>query len=261
MDTVTNITTAASKAIFGEAGEEAAHNQTAGREPVSGQMGNVAAGEPYDKGNVETPRNKTPSTASGKNTNATSAEHGGAAANGTTGLYNPILPAGPGENGATDYTSSARRASGISANSRTGEQKSPTLRNAPESEKASGSAAVQKNGVTPEGKIGETRKTSDPSVTYATREGGRRKSRQSSGSRSVDRSELAFRSVSREAQRRASQRSALAPLHKTESARRRAANARVEDDVDGGAGVADSSVEKERKPSLKERIKARFQRH
>jgi hypothetical protein len=99
----------------------------------------------------ETPRNKTPSTASGKNTNATSAEHGDAAANGTTGLYNPILPGGPGENGATDYTSSARRASGISANSRTGEQKSPTLRNVPESEKASGSAAMQKNGVTPEG--------------------------------------------------------------------------------------------------------------
>lgn len=54
MDTVTNITTAASKAIFGDAGEEAAHNETAGREPVSGQMGNVAAGEPYDKGNVGT---------------------------------------------------------------------------------------------------------------------------------------------------------------------------------------------------------------
>lgn len=52
MDTVTNITTAASKVIWGEGGEETAHNETAGKEPVSGQMGNVAAGEPYDRGNL-----------------------------------------------------------------------------------------------------------------------------------------------------------------------------------------------------------------
>lgn len=49
MDAVTNITTAASKAIFGE---EATQSEAAGREPVSGQMGNVAVGEPYDKGNM-----------------------------------------------------------------------------------------------------------------------------------------------------------------------------------------------------------------
>lgn len=54
MDAVTNITTAASKAIFGEGGEERKLSEAAGREPVSGQMGNVAAGEPYDKGNLGT---------------------------------------------------------------------------------------------------------------------------------------------------------------------------------------------------------------
>jgi hypothetical protein len=52
MDTVSNITTAASKALWGEGGEETAHNETGGKEPVSGQMGNVAAGEPYDRGNL-----------------------------------------------------------------------------------------------------------------------------------------------------------------------------------------------------------------
>lgn len=52
MDAVTNITTAASKAIWGETGEDTAHNETGGKEPVSGQLGNVAVGEPYDKGNI-----------------------------------------------------------------------------------------------------------------------------------------------------------------------------------------------------------------
>ncbi|KAK4155898.1 hypothetical protein C8A00DRAFT_41536 [Chaetomidium leptoderma] len=45
MDTITNLTHAASKAIWGETqGHE---------EPVSGKMGNVSAGEPYDAGNIE----------------------------------------------------------------------------------------------------------------------------------------------------------------------------------------------------------------
>ena len=47
----------------------------------------------------------------------------------------------------------------------------------------------------------EARKSSDQSVTYATRPGGRRKSRQSSGPKPVDRVDLALRSVSREHER------------------------------------------------------------
>lgn len=43
MDTITNLANTASKAIWGEGQHE---------EPVSGKMGNVAAGEPYDAGNI-----------------------------------------------------------------------------------------------------------------------------------------------------------------------------------------------------------------
>lgn len=63
METVNNLATAASKAIWGEgkgtdeaqkdSTTAASSNTTAGTEPVAGQTGNVEAGEPYDKGNVE----------------------------------------------------------------------------------------------------------------------------------------------------------------------------------------------------------------
>jgi hypothetical protein len=54
-------------------------------------------------------------------------------------------------------------------------------------------------------------------------------------------------------------RNALAPLSKTESARRLAAASRGEDDYDVGA--ADSSDLKKGRPSLKDKIKAKFQKH
>jgi hypothetical protein len=44
METINNLTNAASKAIWGEGQSH--------EEPVSGKMGNVAAGEPYDAGNI-----------------------------------------------------------------------------------------------------------------------------------------------------------------------------------------------------------------
>lgn len=50
METVNNIASAASRAIWGP-GEGQTGNETAGTEPVSGKTGNVEAGEPYDKGN------------------------------------------------------------------------------------------------------------------------------------------------------------------------------------------------------------------
>ncbi|CZR65023.1 uncharacterized protein PAC_14923 [Phialocephala subalpina] len=52
METVNNIASAASRVIWGE--NTTATNETAGSEPVSGQTGDVKAGEPYDKGNEET---------------------------------------------------------------------------------------------------------------------------------------------------------------------------------------------------------------
>jgi hypothetical protein len=60
METVNNLASAASRAIWGERnGANAAQtngdvkgNETKGREPVSGETGNVKAGEPYDNGNA-----------------------------------------------------------------------------------------------------------------------------------------------------------------------------------------------------------------
>lgn len=52
MEAVSSITTAASKALWGEGAEEPLHIESSGKEPVSGQMGDVRAGEPYDRGNL-----------------------------------------------------------------------------------------------------------------------------------------------------------------------------------------------------------------
>jgi len=51
MEVVSNLTAAASKAIWGDSTTE--NNETKGQEPLSGVKGNTEAGEPYDKGNVE----------------------------------------------------------------------------------------------------------------------------------------------------------------------------------------------------------------
>jgi len=59
METVNNIAAAASKVIWGDASveeknaaqEAALGNETAGTEPKPGELGDVNAGEPYDKGN------------------------------------------------------------------------------------------------------------------------------------------------------------------------------------------------------------------
>lgn len=55
METVTNlasnIATTASKAIWGDQATTT-HNETAGREPIAGETGDVKSGEPFDKGNL-----------------------------------------------------------------------------------------------------------------------------------------------------------------------------------------------------------------
>lgn len=61
METITNvastITTTASKAIWGDqpANQTTQGNETAGKEPISGQQGKGTADDPYDQGNVATP--------------------------------------------------------------------------------------------------------------------------------------------------------------------------------------------------------------
>lgn len=61
METISNvastITTTASKAIWGEqtANQTTQNNETAGKEPVSGQQGKGTADSPYDQGNLPTP--------------------------------------------------------------------------------------------------------------------------------------------------------------------------------------------------------------
>jgi len=54
METVNNLTAAASRAVFGTNTANTA-SESAGQEPVSGALGDVKKGEPYDKGNLETP--------------------------------------------------------------------------------------------------------------------------------------------------------------------------------------------------------------
>lgn len=106
----------------------------------------MEANKPYG---TETPKSETPSalgTTATKATTDTSTAYDGTATNGKPNLYNPILPATPDENGATDYTTSARRASAISGDSQNGEHMSPTLQNVAESEKVADSATAQKNG-------------------------------------------------------------------------------------------------------------------
>ncbi|KAI2626684.1 hypothetical protein GGR54DRAFT_480704 [Hypoxylon sp. NC1633] len=64
METVNNMAAAAAKAVWGE------NKQTT--EPVSGQTGNTAKGEPYDAGNIEDP--KSHSTTAETNGETTSTE-------------------------------------------------------------------------------------------------------------------------------------------------------------------------------------------
>ncbi|KAI1772476.1 hypothetical protein F4818DRAFT_426079 [Hypoxylon cercidicola] len=49
METVNNIASAATKAIWGESNQN-------GTEPISGQTGDTSKGEPYDAGNIEDPK-------------------------------------------------------------------------------------------------------------------------------------------------------------------------------------------------------------
>jgi hypothetical protein len=51
METISNIASSASKAIWGEQAATTQNNETAGTEPVSGLKGKGDLNEPFDKGN------------------------------------------------------------------------------------------------------------------------------------------------------------------------------------------------------------------
>jgi hypothetical protein len=51
METVNNVVSAASRAIWGDPKADGSRTDESGFEPVSGQTGNTAKGEPYDLGN------------------------------------------------------------------------------------------------------------------------------------------------------------------------------------------------------------------
>ncbi|KAK7751643.1 hypothetical protein SLS62_006469 [Diatrype stigma] len=60
METINSVASAAAKAVWGESTQQQQH----GDEPVSGQTGNTAKGEPYDAGNLEEPKSTTNESAS-----------------------------------------------------------------------------------------------------------------------------------------------------------------------------------------------------
>jgi len=77
MESVSNIASAASRAIFGEQGQQETSqnynttqttnaNETRGVEPISGERGDVSRGEPYDKGNLDPSTTQTGTTSASK---------------------------------------------------------------------------------------------------------------------------------------------------------------------------------------------------
>ncbi|RYP25801.1 hypothetical protein DL767_008260 [Monosporascus sp. MG133] len=80
METINSVAAAAAKAVWGENTTQQQH----GDEPVSGQTGNTAKGEPYDAGNLDEPENKTTgAAASGES--ITRQQHGDEPVSGQTG--------------------------------------------------------------------------------------------------------------------------------------------------------------------------------
>jgi hypothetical protein len=52
METIHNVASATSRVIWGDSNANGSQADESGREPVSGEAGNTANGEPYDAGNL-----------------------------------------------------------------------------------------------------------------------------------------------------------------------------------------------------------------
>ncbi|KAK6210170.1 hypothetical protein QIS74_11754 [Colletotrichum tabaci] len=86
METISNITNAASKAIWG--------TNEANQEPVSGVKGNTNQGEPYDAGNIENPldKEKKAKVADASTLSGTSGTASTSGPTATTGLTTTVTP-------------------------------------------------------------------------------------------------------------------------------------------------------------------------
>ncbi|RDL39759.1 uncharacterized protein BP5553_04099 [Venustampulla echinocandica] len=128
MESISNIASAASRAIWGEQGQHQdtvgsyndAHttktNETGGKEPISGEMGNVARGEPYDKGNLDPSTTKLDTTSSSVDPVATPYATGSSSTpssrNPTSTTTNPYSESRPAET----YNSFSESSAGYSGN-------------------------------------------------------------------------------------------------------------------------------------------------
>jgi len=106
METVNNLASAASRAIWGENNTQ---SPEVGREPVSGETGDVKSGEPYDAGNLDStstePTNTEPKTDTISSTTTD--------APGNTASTGPIRPEH--ETDKTGVTSAHQPSSGVSS--------------------------------------------------------------------------------------------------------------------------------------------------
>ncbi|KAF2654596.1 hypothetical protein K491DRAFT_693640 [Lophiostoma macrostomum CBS 122681] len=179
METLSNVASAASKAIFGEQNNPQATtqgNETLGQEPISGSQGKGTVNEPFDQGNSENPTSTTPATSTNDNnssglTGSTSSGLTDRTSSGLTGNTSTGLT-GDTSSGLTDTSSNDKSSSGLTGTSTTDTTSSsnPTgmsssdLPNNPTSVAAGGEpnplSSTDKTGVTA-GREGEATKGSD----------------------------------------------------------------------------------------------------
>lgn len=114
METVNNLTSAASRAIWGDSTTNGTQPTESGQEPVSGQKGDVERGEPYDAGNLDSTETEPSSTKPADTepkTAVTSSSNTGATGN--TASTGPIRPEH--DTDKTGVTSAHQPSSGVSS--------------------------------------------------------------------------------------------------------------------------------------------------
>ncbi|TAQ86078.1 hypothetical protein B7494_g5595 [Chlorociboria aeruginascens] len=162
METVNNLSTAASRAIWGENTNQ---NGTAGQEPISGETGDVEKGEPYDAGNME----NTNSNGVGKEDNLTrgdkneveglnAASRGNTEATGntpSTSAQDPHISTsktGVSSNTTKDPSAAASTTAPSSSNDNSGAGPAPSVNSAPSSsDPPSDAQRIDKSTTEPEG--------------------------------------------------------------------------------------------------------------
>jgi len=112
METLSNISSAASKAIWGESGNTSTTNQT-GTEPIAGEQGKGTVNDPFDHGNEEERNNTTGSTYTGSRDTTTGLHDSTTGSrDSTTGTYDSTT-------GSHDTTSNTHNTSAETSGSNT----------------------------------------------------------------------------------------------------------------------------------------------